>query len=331
MKKLKKILVLFIICWIAASMFANDFIDAAKANDIDRFELLVKKSRKIEGSDSTGINVQLSLVYFSDENFERACEVLTKKNFDFNKHIDSGVTLLYALVYSLSVNKVQTLLKYRVDVNKKVNDIYPIQATQFSTYMFHTKQKLNLADFEKAAEIEKMLLEHGSVKNEYIATNLFWFGNFLFCNYYIIDSINRFRPKSKQHLIAPQFLNLPEYFFHFYVEGRDVAAMECDKLPQMYAKYGIEAEFERCNDKSQILQKLQETKDSPDMYFVFLSTGYNPIAPYQWVVLGSIKNTEDRLSETDVFTCQNPDTHFTFVEFQIKDISEIILVKVLSF
>ena len=83
----------------------------------------------------------MSLAYFNDKDFEKACELLSSKGFNFDVPVENNISLLYALAYSLSSNKISTLLKYNVDVNRKnsITNLKPIDATQFSTFKFYSE------------------------------------------------------------------------------------------------------------------------------------------------------------------------------------------------
>ncbi len=69
------------------------------------------------------MNVQLSLAYFNDKDFEKACELLSSKGFNFD---------------------------------------VPVDATQFSTFKFYSEQKINSSNYAKAKETRELLLNNGS-------------------------------------------------------------------------------------------------------------------------------------------------------------------------
>lgn len=110
------------------------------------------------------MNVQLSLAYFNDKDFEKACELLSSKGFNFDVPVENNISLLYVLAYSLSSNKISTLLKYNVDVNRKnsITNLKPIDATQFSTFKFYSEQKINSSNYAKAKETRELLINNGS-------------------------------------------------------------------------------------------------------------------------------------------------------------------------
>lgn len=69
------------------------------------------------------MNVQLSLAYFNDKDFEKACELLSSKGFNFD---------------------------------------VPVDATQFSTFKFYSEQKINSSNYAKAKETRELLINNGS-------------------------------------------------------------------------------------------------------------------------------------------------------------------------
>lgn len=299
-------------------IYADGLINAAMNNDYKKFEKLVNKEEDLNETNEKGMNIQLSLAYFSDDNFEKACNLLSSYNFDFDKPTNSGLTLLYDLAYSLSYNKIQTLVEYNIDINKKVQNLYPIQATQFSTYTFVSNQIINPDNEEKTKKITKLLVSKGSEPYSYFKPTLYQVGNFVYCNAYIIYQSNR--------LIKPQYLNQEKYFEFTTLNERYIASVRYDILPEMYSDYSVNAEFCSYTDFNMIKSKLQECSKSKDKYFVMINTGNNKIAPYQWVFLSSLNKRS--FNDNDYFECINSDSLFECVKFQIKDISQIITVKV---
>ena len=197
------------------SVNAQSLIQSAMKNDFKTFSKELKKNQNLNETDKNGMNLQLALGYFSDENFNKACLLLNDKGFNFDKPAKTEVTLLYVLAYSLQVKKVKTLLTYNVDVNKTVSGLTPIQATEFSTYKYHTKQIIDPDNYKKAKEIQELLLNAGSEDFSYInPPNLYYFGNFLYCNAYAIYQFNKF--------VNPYQLNEPEYFDIEKIENREI-------------------------------------------------------------------------------------------------------------
>ena len=138
---MKKCFLVFILIFVSLKIFATPLIDAAKNQDYKTFERLLNDGVSLDEINESGMNVQLSLAYFNDKDFEKACELLSSKGFNFDVPVENNISLLYVLAYSLSSNKISTLLKYNVDVNRKnsITNLKPIDATQFSTFKFYSE------------------------------------------------------------------------------------------------------------------------------------------------------------------------------------------------
>lgn len=317
----KSLLFVIIFSIVTGIVNAKSLIQCAINDDIENFKLLLKKKSNLDEISEKNMNLQVSLAYFSDENFATACSLLEKKKFDFDKPTKSGITLLYTLAYSLQANKIETLLNYKVDVNKKVNDITPIQATQFSTYKFYTKQEVNQNNFVKAKHIQNLLEKSGSEKFKYLSPNLYYFGNFLYCTAF---SIYQFNP-----LATPYDLNQGDYFDIAIENQRQIASLKFEMLKDAFLKFDLDAEFTIVRGTESIIKKIQESNDDPDYpYLIMAFTENNKIAPYQWVLLDDIKCEKNLVCENDYFNCLNSDMLFAFMDFQVKDLSEIILIKI---
>lgn len=306
---------------------SQSIFEAIYNDDITAFTKCVKKKKSLEEKTELGMPVQLAIAQFSDENFEKACQLLAAKKFDFDKPSDTGMTLLYLLTKSLSVNKVKALLNYDVDVNKKVAEILPIQATQFSTYPFHTKQDIASENYEKEKEIHKMLLEKGSEPFSYIDANLFYFGNFLFAYATVVFQSNR--------LIKPEMLNSAEFFDIKEKNKRTIASFKYEAMKEILNQYGIlirNVESSRHTDD--FINVINDVLTCSNKCYVLAFTGNSKIAPYQWVL---IKNfDEDTINNLKVkneeakFMCINSDSTYAYAEYYIKDITEVIVIKVLG-
>ena len=79
------------------------------------------------------MNVQLSLAYFNDKDFEKACELLSSKGFNFD---------------------------------------VPVDATQFSTFKFYSEQKINSSNYAKAKETRELLINNGLFTFKSISKNI---------------------------------------------------------------------------------------------------------------------------------------------------------------
>ena len=319
---MKKITVfIFLFFTLLISVNAQSLIQSAMNNDFKTFSKQVKKNQNLNETNNKGMNLQLALAYFSDENFKKACSLLNKKGFNFDKPAKNKVTLLYVLAYSLQVNKVKTLLDYNVNVNKTVGELTPIQATQFSTYKYHTEQIINPDNYKKAREIQELLLKSGSEDFSYInPPNLYYFGNFIYCTAYAIYQYNPF--------VNPYQLNESEYFNVEKIENREIDSFKYEILKELYLKYNIDADFSIFRDTDEIIKNIQQiTDDTKSAYLILGTTGNNKIAPYQWILLKKINSKGNKINKNDYFSYINSDI-FDFIDFQLSDFSEIILVKI---
>lgn len=321
----RKILFVVIMVSIVLNLYAGEFITSAFEDDIEKFEKFIENGADLNETNLGGLNVQTALAYFSDENFERACEILYKKGFDFNKPQKSGLTLLYSLCYSLSYNKIETLLKYNIDVNKKVNGILPIQATQFAIYPFHTLQKRNaLACYNEGKRIQKLLLKNGSEKFKYIEPTITDFGNFLRSNLFVIQQI-------RSDVTLDDVNHAADYYSRLE-EGRWVVSMKYNSLKKLYAHFGIKIKISIAYGYNDIEAKIIDGINSNNQCLFIGQTGNNKIAPYQWVVLTKFPSIDKKYIDSNgYFAAYNPDPIFENVGFQFKDLTELIVIEICSY
>lgn len=296
-------------------------LEAAKKDDIKTFAALVESGANLDEVNEKGLTVQLGLAYFSDENFEKACSVLNARNFDFDRQNEMGVTLLYTLAYSLQTEKIETLLKYDVDVNKRVDDLLPIQATQFSTYRFHTGQTIDPRNAIKAEQIQNLLAAHGSESFTYIEPSFYYCGNFLFS---LVNAISVLNDK-----VTPTWVNSVADWEYEQTEDRLIAAIRYESLPDLFDSFGITAEVSLYTEKADFPAVLKKSVEDPDNpYFIFCFTGDSKIAPYQWLIINNVHNTKSSYRQDDYCEGINPYSVFDYADYQISDFSEIILAKI---
>lgn len=325
---MKKIFVgLVMLIGLLSGISAKSIFDAVYADDIKSFGKLLNQEGVLDSTTDSGMPLQLAIAQFSDENFETACKMLSEKDFDFDKPAKTGMTLLYLLSTGLSVNKIKVLLNYNVDVNKEVDKVLPIQATQFSTYPFHTEQKINLELFEKEKQIHEMLIEKGSKPFSYISPDIYYFGNFLFAFGNAFHYTNM--------LVSPQMLNEAEFFNIEEKDKRTIASFKFDVLKEIYAEYGFQfKKVEITYYTDDIVKNINDALADPKKCYILAFTGNSKISPYKWVM---IKNFDDKTMKkkkisnvNEKFNAINSDATYDFAEYHIKDITEIIVIKVLE-
>ena len=321
---MKKIFSLILFSFIVISSFATPLIDAAKNQDYKTFEKLVNSGASLEETDELGMNLQIALAYFDEKDFKKACKLLAKKDFDFDIPVENNISLLYVLAYSCSYEKLSVLLNYDVDVNRKntVTDLTPIDATQFSTFEFYSEQKIDSLAYKRAEETRKLLLKHGSEAFNYAPLTMGNVGNVFFC---FINAINVFYP-----FVTPEMINSGSLFDFHDVNGQEMATLKQDEIIKLFSYLGLDIEITNHYESEEILQKLIETELSEYYFLLIGSTGNNQIGPYQWV---SVNGSE--FSKNPSLDCSlkvsNPDMLFGFVSYQVKDLSQLIAIKIKNF
>lgn len=225
------------------------------------------------------MNVQLSLAYFNDTDFEKACELLSSKGFNFD---------------------------------------VPVDATQFSTFKFYSEQKINSSNYAKAKETRELLINNGSEDFNFCETTMGNIGNMFFC---LVNIISQFFP-----FVTPQMINSSELFDFSEIDGQQIVTLRQDKMKELFDSLNFDVEINNYYETDKILEQLIKTEQSEALYVLIAMTGKNPIAPFQWVNIsggGYSKN-----SETANLIVANPDGLYQFVDFQVKDLTELITLKI---
>ena len=317
---MKKLTILALLCSISMSLFAGPLIDAAKSRDYKTFEKLVKQGADLNEINESGMNVQLSLAYFNDKDFKKACSLLAKKGFDFDVPVENNISLLHALSYSCSHEKLAVLLKYKVDVNRKdsLSGLRPIDTTQFSTYKFYSEQEIPSTARGRAEKTRKLLMKYGSEDFKFHEPTIGEFGNAFICIYAVLASF--FPDFTPAMLLEYDILDETES------DGQQIATLNQERVAKTLRSMGFDAEINNYRDPGDILAKLAETAKSRETYMLLACMGKNPVAPYQWVIItgGNCAETPD--PDTYLITL-NSDALYNFVDFQTKDISLLVTIK----
>ena len=116
--------------------------------------------------------------------------------------------------------------------------------------------------------------------------------------------------------------------FKFYseIDGQQIVTLRQDKMKELFDSLNFDVEINNYYETDKILEQLIKTEQSEDLYVLIAMTGKNPIAPFQWVNISGgdyIKN-----SETANLIVANPDGLYQFVDFQVKDLTELITIKI---
>ena len=320
---MKKLLCSLLFCIFTAGIFADSLIEAAKNRDYELFESLVLSGASLKETDNNGMNVQLSLAYFDDEDFTKACKLLHKKKFNFDVPAENNISLLYVLCYSCSYNKLETLLNYKVNVNRKnsITKLNPIDATQFSTFKFYSEQKIDPSAYENAEKVRKLLLNHGSEDFKYVNLTIGNVGNFFFSIFNILYTMYPF--------ITPSSVTYSELYDFTTVNGQTSATLKNDELINLFKRFGMDVEIQNYYEAEEIPVKLKEAMDSEDAYFLVAFTGNSPVTPYQCIGINGLSDYVNVDGNTSI-NANNPDGLYTFVSYQVKDLSQLITIRVLN-
>ncbi len=317
---MKKGFLILLLSFMAFGLFAGPLIDAAKKRDYKTFEKLVKKNADLNETNEKGMNLQLALAYFDEKDFKKACTLLAKKGFDFDVPVANNVSLVYVLSYSLSYEKLETLLKYKVDINRRneIQNTKPIDATLFSTFKFFSSQIIPDETYDRAQKTRDLLLKNGSDPLEPFPLTMANVGNGFFC---IVNIVAGFNP-----YINPQVLNSSSLFDFTPVNGQEQATIKEDEMVQLFLNQGVEVTITNHYDPDEILDRLIFAEEAPDPYCLIINTGNNPIAPYQWALITQGGFDQDKSPARDLII-SSPDALYDFVTFQRQDISQLILIK----
>lgn len=317
-KRFSFILVLF---FCIAGFFAlsnESLIEAAKKGDYKKFENLVLSGSDLDEISPEGLTLQCSLAYFSDKDFEKACKLLNKYKFDFNKPSDQDITLVYLLAYSYSYNKLKTLMKYKpaLDFKTEKNTVTPISATQFGTFKYYSGQEVDMKNFDRAKDVRKLLMKNGSPEFESMPLSVYYFGNFLFCYYSMLKGIWPF--------VSLELLNTEGMFEFSQVNGQEWAAVSKETINEIMVELCFDGTIEEYTDSESICNAIKNVNESEHGYMLIAQTGNNPLCPFQWVV---ISNTDGFTPESNLETfC--PDIHYSFMNYQMKDISMLVTIQI---
>ena len=320
---MKKVYLIFILIFISSIVFATPLIDAARNQDYKTFERLVNEGCSLDEKNELGMNVQLALAYFNEKDFKKACKLLSTKGVDFDVPVDNNISLLYVLAYSCSSNKLSTLLKYNVDINRKnsLTNLKPIDATQFSTFKFYSEQKINASNYKNAKKTRELLLNNGSEDFAFCETTMGNVGNMFFCLFNIIANFFPFA--------TPQMINTSELYDFSEIDGQQIVTLHQDKMKELFDSIDFEVEINNYFETNEILEQLIETKRSEDSYALIAMTGNNPIAPFQWINI-SDGDYNQNPEKTANLVVANPDALYQFVDFQVKDLTHLITIKIKS-
>ena len=116
--------------------------------------------------------------------------------------------------------------------------------------------------------------------------------------------------------------------FKFYseIDGQQIVTLRQDKMKELFDSLNFDVEINNYYETDKILEQLIKTEQSEDLYVLTAMTGKNPIAPFQWVNISGGDYSKN--SETANLIVANPDGLYQFVDFQVKDLTELITIEI---
>jgi hypothetical protein len=319
---MKKFFTALLALFLAAGVFAQSnfppLIDAALNDDYKTFSKLVK-TEDLTQKTPAGLTVQLSLAYFSTKNFEKACKLLSSKGVNLDEPAAGNISLLHLLAYTVSADKIEVLLKYKPDVNRREEKqgTTPAQMTQFATYRFVTNQVIPEGTASKALAARKALEAAGSEPFKFVDRTFGNIGNFYFCFFQVVSTIYPF--------LKPQDLNSNDLFITTDEYGRTQAQFNFETLTYAFSELGIKNEISVFYKPEEIAMYLKYCAESSDTYFLIGQTGNSRLAPWQWVCINGCDDFN--YNANSFLIVSNPDSRFENVDFQIKDLTQLITIK----
>lgn len=143
-------------------------------------------------------------------------------------------------------------------------------------------------------------------------------GNMFFC---LFNIISQFFP-----FATPQMINSSELFDFSEIDGQQIVTLRQDKMKELFDSLKFDVEINNYYETDKILEQLIKTEQSEDLYVLIAMTGKNPIAPFQWVNISGGDYSKN--SETANLIVANPDALYQFIDFQVKDLTELITIKI---
>lgn len=325
---MKKLITLFAI----VLLFATGLFSQSKYEDIPEpiwyainddyisFEKYVKNGGDLNVSTTKGMNLPISLGYFSNQNFKKAISLLKSKKCDLDLPNKDNYSLLHFLCYGVKTEKIKALLKQKPDINRKTKKIglSPVQMTQYSTYVYYENQ---IKDLEAAVEkfnVQQLLMGKEYYMFKHTDVTYGYYGNFLML---LFNSILAFRPDTLPDVLFNADLTESGAYFDQKME-----TVTFEKMNNFYNSFGLNPEITEYKDSAEIKSVLKECQESDDNYILFIQTGNNPLAPFHWASVLGFRD-EDISDETLLFI-STPDINLGSLEYRVKDISHLITIKV---
>lgn len=281
------------------------------------FEKYVKSGGNLNVFTENGMNLQISLAYFSEKNFKKACSLLKSKNVNLDEPNNNNFSLLHYLCYSAELKKLKTLLNYKPDIERKSKSqkLSPVQMTQYINYLYYENQPYYYEDDVKKFEIQELLLKKDYYNFKASELTYGYYGNLVL---ELFNATTVYNPNI-----------IPKNLFSFDLTelrtkySQEMATITNEKLKGFVNTFIEDAEIYEI--KEDIKETLLNCKDSEDDFIILAQTGKSPIAKYQWITIEGFR--DENINDNTLLNFSTSDANFGLVEYRLKDISFIILIR----
>lgn len=288
---------------------------AAAADNYPVFEFLVQSYARLDLVTNKGCPLQILIGCMSLENFDKACALLSGRNFDLDKPTKENFSLLHFLVFKVDLAKVECLLRYKpaLDRKGKIGMSIPIDMLQYATYPFTDTAGSNADAIKNAPAMRKLLMDAGSDDITYAPLIIGNFGNFLVAHFMVISTLN---PSTNLRDI-----NRSKYYTFYNDGNREVAPITIESLYSMYKDLGIEIKI--TTYESNFPEVIKSCEDSPASFFLLANLGNHPLISQAWVAFSGI-NADGSLR------IANPDARSEIFDYRSQDIAELMTIEILQ-
>lgn len=294
-----------------------DVIYYAINDDYEAFEKYVKNGGDLNVTTEKGMNLPVSMAYFSEKNFKKACSLLKSKKVSIDTPNEFNFSLLHYLCFSGDTNKVKIALSYKPDLARKSEPLQltPVQMTQYINYQFYENQPYYYEEAVSYFDIQKLIMKKDWYDFESTNITYGYYGNFVLALFNAVTSFNPY--------ILPQQLFSFDLVKVWRDISRDMATVTPEKLQNFIDTFLPGSEITEYKDN--IKEKLIECSEADDEYIIIAQTGNSPVTKFEWITIEGFKS--ETIDDDTLILYSTADTNFANVEYRVKDISFVILIK----
>lgn len=295
-------------------------IEYAINDDFQSFKAYVDNGGDLSIKTEKGLSIVEATGYFSENNFKKACDLLSSKKVNLDSVTEDNMSLLHYLCYSGNYEKTAYLMKFKPEVNRKSKalELSPAQMTQYATFKYYENQPDSSANVENSKKIRKLLLKNKDKNFTYSEVTYSHYGNLLLL---LVNTAAAFYPMLPGKMFFSSDLAEPTEN-----NGQQMATVTKERMKAYFDKWYFNPEITEYNNPQEIKDVIKESINSEDSYILFAQTGNNPLAPFQWITINGF--TDSNIDSTSFLLYSTADSNFNMMEYQLKDISYLIALKI---